>query len=142
MAVKLRSEPDYYAQEVTVGGSTFRIRELDDDALEAFMSLRDRARAVMAEALGKPLAETPEAVFAAAASLPAAVQVKLNRMQVEAVDAVLKAGVVGWDLAAPCTPEAVVGLPGPVKRVLVEAIIAVTTLSEPEQAFFGTSPQR
>ena len=126
MPVALQNAPGYYAEEVLLQGSTFRIRELPDailrEVLQSSLSLQD------AQEIAR---ETPSVDVA----------MSLVTTGRGMLDRVCQTGVVSWDLDAPCTPENIILLPPSVKAALTARIMQVTTLAEDEAGFSTRSPK-
>lgn len=138
--MKLRGDDGYFSRTVTIDGTKFNIRELDDDAYAAFIAANHQIVKESGELAGS-VTEDPLAL--ALQSLDAVKVPALMRQAWDSVDAVLVAGVVGWTLPGhECTPETVVLLPNRVKRELMREILRDTQLDNEEQDFSSPSPRR
>ena len=135
--IVLKGQEGYYSRIVTIEGTEFRIRELDDDELGLFLRLVQEAGKVA----GVPDLSPDDIADGGAMeqllrSLTPDQQVAALRAQRDALDHVLTMGIVSWTIAGvECTPQARTTLPPRCKVPLARAIIADTILSEDEEAF-------
>ncbi len=138
--IKLRGSEGYYSRIIPLGGSSFKIRELEDDDFAAFVDLvRDALR--LAGLTGEGLTPdeiSPELITQAQAEQ--ALQVtgeeaaRVLRAARAPIDFAVARGLVGWDLPQEeCTPETAVLLPPWVRVQLCQAILRETQLQPDEQ---------
>ena len=154
MPIKLRDQNGYYSREVQIGGSKFKIRELDDDTLDRVAEIEAEVRRTL-EAIGltpelalqamraDDAAQSPEVMAALAkiAELPHEVSRRLRELQRERRDLVVTRGLVGWDLPdTPFNADRAKLLPEWVKAALAAEIIRDSTMPEATQSFLLTSP--
>jgi hypothetical protein len=141
MQIKLRGTEGYYARAVPLAGHSFRIRELEDEEFAGAIDLmREALQTAQTGTEGLvPEDVTPELL--AQAQGARALQVngeeaaRMLRAAREAVDYVVRRGLVGWDLPGNvlCTPETAVLLPPWVKVRLCQAILRETQLQSEEE---------
>ncbi|MCD6351356.1 MAG: hypothetical protein J7M26_04460 [Armatimonadetes bacterium] len=155
MPIKLRGQDGYYSREVQIGGTKFRIRELDDETLdrvadierqiretlEGFGWTPQRALAVMR--MGNAALESPELAEALGelAQAPPDVARTLRTLQKQRRDLIVTHGLVGWDLLdTPFAPDEAVRLPEWVKATLADEIMRDSLMPESTQDFLPSSP--
>lgn len=129
--VKLQGHDGYYSREVTVQGTLFRIRELPDNTFQAFLAA--------SKAIGDKIGDlSRDPMTSSIDDLPPETVVAVIKARREAVDIVMRDGVVGWNIPeVECSPETSVLLPTQVKLSLLNAILADTVL-QPEEAAFSS----
>jgi len=133
--ILLRDDEKYFAEEITLDGSKFKVREIDDEALKLAL---ERQQAIQV-ALGIPATGL---TVESAAELEAAVNLKppnekMGHKQalLEFVDGLVGAGLVEWDLknsggeVIEFTPEKSTLLPNWVKNTLSARILNHSLMS-------------
>lgn len=134
MSVKLQGAEGYYCREVSLSGSKFKIRELDDETLSqvftGLMELRNTAEL----SPNMPVEQVMDE--ATIADITPEKQVAVLRQVRAVLDLAVRGGVTDWDLVnVTCNSENVVMLPNRIKISLMRAIMADSTLSEAEEGF-------
>lgn len=143
MSIRLRDQEGYYSREIQIGGTTFRIRELDEGELEGLWEIESQLRAKL-QALGL-LAERdrspddPSLVARLAGASRDDVKA-VQKLQARWRDYIVQHGLAGWDIPdTPFAPERAVLLPNWVKARLAQEIIRDSVLPESVADFL---PQR
>ncbi|MBC7286797.1 MAG: hypothetical protein H5T86_01890 [Armatimonadetes bacterium] len=152
MPITLRDQDGYYSREVEIGGTKFRIRELDDDTLDQVASVEAEIRRALQDAGLTPelalkamqadTSQSPEVMAALVklAEAPEDVARTLRQLQRQRRDMIVTRGLVGWDIpGTPFAPERAVLLPEWVKAALAQEIIQDSTMPEATQNFLSTS---
>ncbi len=159
MPIKLKCDEGYFSRKVSYEGTTFSIRELDDEAEEGLKKLeaqlKEDAEKTLQEhgidpaALRAKLAQIPpgdiEAIGVAmeecGGELPLDVEFEFKNRRKAILVFTCQHGVVGWDITGhECTPENVEQLPNWVLKALSKEIIKDTVLSDSDAAFLA-APQ-
>ena len=156
MPIKLRDQDGYYSREVQIGGSKFKIRELDDETLDEVAEIEAEIRATL-EALGltpeialqamrlEDAGQSPQVAEALVrlAKAPKETARKLRLLQRQRRDLIVSRGLVDWDIPdTSFKPEEAHKLPEWVKAALAAEIIQDSTMPEAVQNFLSTSQGR
>ncbi len=152
MPVKLRDQDGYYSREVVIGGSRFKIRELDDEILDQVMEIEAQMAELLKQVGLSPAAALevmqlresgearPQAMEALAklAEAPPDLARRLRLLQRQRRDVIVRNGLVDWDIPdTPFEPERAVLLPEWVKAALAAEILQDTTMPEATQDFLS-----
>jgi len=157
MPIKLRDQDGYYSREVQIGGTTFKIRELDDETLDQVAEIEAEIRHTL-ESLGltpelaleamrfqEGEAASPEVLAAIVklADAPPETSRRLRQLQRKRRDLIVTRGLVNWDLLdTPFEPERATQLPEWVKAALAREIIQDSTMPEATESFLSRSPDQ
>jgi len=144
MPVRLKGTSGYYAKDVDFEGSHFKVRELDDTELTAYLGAVDALKAQLnVQGDMRHPAEFMAEVDALGFKMDAEQTLSVVHNAQAAMQAALIPGLVSWDIPNhDCTPENVVLLPNRVQERLSREIIDATVLSPEEQGFSTPSGRR